>query len=159
MWLFIVFFPQLKSTQRCITPASSLSPTLHRCVSWSWLIFRYVTSCGFNRSVTMMDLVSSFFSILLLQKSAIYSLKDVQILPYRYLETHQWCKGSGGPCSAPFQVHLREKPWGLEPAQFALRSNRSEPGGRRHACWWWCSLCLHCVIFPSASSISWKGKS
>lgn len=90
-------------------------------------------------------------------KSAIYSLKDVYILTYRYLETHQWCKGSGGPCSAQLQVHLRENLSGLEPAQFALRSNRSEPGGRRHACWWWCSLCLHCVIFPSASSISWKG--
>lgn len=98
-----------------------------------------------------------FFFILLLQKSAMYSLKDVQILPYRYLETHQWCKGSGGPCSARFQVHLWENPWGLEPAQSALRSNRSEPGGRRRACWWWCSLCLRCVIFPSASSISWKG--
>lgn len=64
--MIIVFFPQLKSTQRCITPASSLSPTLHRCAWWFWLIFRYVTSCGFNRSVIFMDLGFLFFFIWLL---------------------------------------------------------------------------------------------
>lgn len=52
-WWFI-FFPQLRSTQRCITPASSLSPTLLHYASWSWPIFRYVTSCGFSRSVILM---------------------------------------------------------------------------------------------------------
>lgn len=52
-WWFIFFFPQLRSTQRCITPASSLSPTLLHCALWSWPIFRYVTSCGFSRSVML----------------------------------------------------------------------------------------------------------
>ncbi|CAG13545.1 unnamed protein product, partial [Tetraodon nigroviridis] len=53
----------LRSIQRCITPASSLSPTLLHCASWSWPIFRYVTSCGFSRSVMWLVYYSlSFFA-------------------------------------------------------------------------------------------------
>lgn len=53
-WWLIFFFPQLISTQRCITPASSLSPTLLHYALWFWPIFRYVTSCGFSRSVVLL---------------------------------------------------------------------------------------------------------
>lgn len=45
------FFPQLRSILRFITSVSSSSHTLHLYVSWSWHIFRYVTSCGSNRYV------------------------------------------------------------------------------------------------------------
>lgn len=75
----------------------------------------------------------------------------------RYLGTHRWCRGSGGPCSVPFQVQPKQSPRGLEPARYVPRSNRSEPGARRLACWWWCCLCLRSAISPSASSTSWKG--
>lgn len=160
MWRWIFFSPQLRSTQRCITPASSLSPTLLHCASWSWPIFRYVTSCGFSRFVIFMVYLFLFFKVLpslLLQRWCLQLLSEAHTFPNRYLATHQWCRGSGGPCSARFPAHPRRSPPGLEPVRFAPRSNRSEPGARQLACWWWCSLCLHSAICPSAPSISWKG--
>lgn len=154
---FIFFFPQLRSTQRCITPASSLSPTLLHCASWSWPIFRFVTSCGFSRSVMLMFCFLKLALFLLLQRWCLQLRTEAHTFPNRYLGTHQWRRGSGGPCSARFRVQPWQSPRRLEPARFAPRSNRSEPGARRLACWWWCCLCLHSVICPSAPSISWKG--
>lgn len=47
----LFFFSQMRSTQRFITPASSLLPTLHLCASWFWRIFKYATSSGASRCV------------------------------------------------------------------------------------------------------------
>lgn len=72
----------------------------------------------------------------------------------RFREAHQYCRGGG---SAPLQLQRWEGPRGLEAARFVLRSNRSEPGVRPLACWWWCSLFLPCATCRSACSMSWKG--
>lgn len=109
---------------------------------WCWLFFFFLIG-SFSTPAKM---------VLQLQL-----LIEAHTFPNRYLETHQWCRGSGGPCSARFRVQPCQSPWGLEPVRFVPRSNRSKPGARRLACWWWCSLCLHSVICPSAPSISWKG--
>lgn len=76
----------------------------------------------------------------------------------RFLETHQCCRGSGGPCSAQLQLRGQESPWGSGPVRCVLRSNRCEPGARQLACWWWSSLFSPCVTCRSACSMSWKGK-
>lgn len=83
---------------------------------------------------------------------------ELILLWFRFLEAHQCCRGSGGPCSARLRLRGRGRPWGSGPARFVLRSNRSEPDARRLACWWWCSLCSPCATCPSACSMSWKGK-
>lgn len=75
----------------------------------------------------------------------------------RFLEARQYCRGNRDPCSTRHRVQLRESQWGADPTQPVLRSNRCELGARQLACWWWCSLFLHCVICRSAFSISWKG--
>lgn len=150
--MFFLFLQQRRSTQRCITPVSSLSHTLHLYVSWSWRISRYVTSCGVNRWVFQRFI---FYTSVLTKIK--FSTTDVSIHYFnRFLGAHQWCKGNGGPSSA--QPQLQESLWGSEPARFVLRSNRSEPDGRRPACWSWCSLFLPCATCPSACSTSWKGK-
>lgn len=75
----------------------------------------------------------------------------------RFLEAHQCCRGSGGPCSVQLRLQGQESLWGSGPAQFVLRSNRSELGARQLVCWWWCSLFLPCATCQSACSMSWKG--
>lgn len=155
-----LFFQQLRSTQRCITPASSLSHTLHPYVWWSWRTSRYVTSCGFNRCVFEWD-ISSYRLIFLINDLNIFwrvSARDICTYSInRFLETHQSCRGSGGPCSAQLRIRGWGRPWGWGPAQSVLRSNRCELGARRLACWWWSSLFSPCATCRSACSMSWKG--
>lgn len=75
----------------------------------------------------------------------------------RFLEAHQCCRESGGPSSAQLRLLGTESLWGWGPAQFVLRSNRSELDARQLACWWWCSLFSHYATCQSACSMSWKG--
>lgn len=77
----------------------------------------------------------------------------------RFLEAHQCCRGSGGPSSAQLILQGTESLLGWGPAQFVLRSNRSELDARQLACWWWCSLFSLCATCQSACSMSWKGNS
>lgn len=126
------------------------------------MVLAYIQICHklWFQQVSNLDVFVFFLNwlfFLLLQRWCLQLLIEAHTFPNRYLETHQWCRGSGGPCSARLGVQPWQSPRGLEPVRFAPRSNRSEPGARRLACWWWCSLCLHSVICPSAPSISWKG--
>lgn len=75
----------------------------------------------------------------------------------RFLEARQCFRGSGGQCSAQPPLQGQESQWESGPAQFVLRSNRSEPAARQLVCWWWFSLFLPCATCQSAYSMSWKG--
>lgn len=146
-----------------------MSHTLHHCVSWCWRIFRYVTSCGFNRYVVLSFMVFSvlllLFIILLIRhffnwiSFGEFTLPDVcTYLINRFLEVHQCCRGSGGPYSAQLRLwESWENLFGSGLPRFVLRSNRSEPGARQLVCWWWFSLFSPSATYQSACSMSWKG--
>lgn len=80
-----LFFPQLRSTQKCITAVSSLSHTLHHYVSWSWRISRYVTSYGVNRCVLLHFMLQyiSFYNAMIKQWTAL-SLAVLKCVIYTY---------------------------------------------------------------------------
>lgn len=83
-----LLFQQLRSIQRCITPVSSLSPILHRYVSWSWRISRYVTSYGVNRCA---DFFFKYKLLLLLNPSININFSDLLCLMCAHvLFTDSW---------------------------------------------------------------------